>query len=232
MGSGFLTHGLPFLRDFRFDASRRRGRPSSITGRPRRWTPATSTRWPASAARQPSVRASDDRALRTAVRRARRGRRAGPGDDDHRLLAGPGEALGPGRLSWRAVPGPAGFAGALAIIAPATVSAPPCGTARAPRGAAPSTAALPARRRLTSVLLPTRLPCVTAPAFPGRGRLRETRRSPHPGMPGLRPVPPARCRTCTSPSAGASPWLARQSTGCQAATAIPELVDASAGGGP
>src|ERR1700736_3133411 len=47
IGSGFLTHGLPFLRDFRLDAPRR-GRPSSTPGRTRPSTTVTSTNCPTS----------------------------------------------------------------------------------------------------------------------------------------------------------------------------------------
>jgi len=45
------------------------------------------------------------------------------------------------------------------------------------------------------------------------------------------PVPPARARAGTGPGAGASPWLARQSTGGPGLIAIPELVDAGVTGG-
>ena len=43
VGSGFLTHGLPFLRDFRPDADPRAGRGSSTRGARKRWRVATST---------------------------------------------------------------------------------------------------------------------------------------------------------------------------------------------
>src|SRR5258707_740927 len=45
------------------------------------------------------LRAPDGRALRPAVRDARRRRRPGPGDHHHRLLARPGETLDPGAMS-------------------------------------------------------------------------------------------------------------------------------------
>src|SRR5262249_31134566 len=51
MGSGFLTHRLPFLRDFRFDAPRPRGRSNSTAGQARRSISATWTLLPRSTER-------------------------------------------------------------------------------------------------------------------------------------------------------------------------------------
>ena len=103
IGSGFLTHGLPFLREFRIDAE----------------APGWSTEFDAWAAdalrrgdvdelaayRRPrpghAVCAPDRRALHAAVHHARRRLRSRgarrPGD--RRLLDGSGQALAPGRLS-------------------------------------------------------------------------------------------------------------------------------------
>ena len=106
IGSGFLTHGLPFLRDFRFDAPPPGWSAEFDTGPPRRWTRATSTPWPACAARPPPGTRTHRRALRPAVRHPGRRAEPGPGQHDHRLLAGPGQKIHPGRLaphpSWRA----------------------------------------------------------------------------------------------------------------------------------
>ena len=100
IGSGFLTHGLPFLRDFRFDApppgwstefdhwaaeALDHGDVDALAGFPQR------------SGRE--VRAPLNRALRADLRHARRGiRQPGPGDHDHRLLAGAGQTVDPGGL--------------------------------------------------------------------------------------------------------------------------------------
>jgi aromatic ring-opening dioxygenase catalytic subunit (LigB family) len=52
MGSGFLTHGLPFLSDFRFYARRPAGQQISITGPRRHSTTGTSMRWRGSGRRR------------------------------------------------------------------------------------------------------------------------------------------------------------------------------------
>ena len=102
IGSGFLTHGLPFLREFRIDAA----------------APGWSTDFDAWAAEAlargdvdelasyrhqgagDAVRPPDRRALHAAVRHP--GRRGRPGDarrpDDRRLLDGAVEAVAAGRL--------------------------------------------------------------------------------------------------------------------------------------
>ena len=54
VGSGFMTHGLPFIGEyFAGRPGRPRGRSSSIAGPPRRSTGATSTRCSRSARRRP-----------------------------------------------------------------------------------------------------------------------------------------------------------------------------------
>ena len=46
IGSGFLTHGLPFLTEFRIEAAAPGGPATSTPGPARRWPAGTSTRWP------------------------------------------------------------------------------------------------------------------------------------------------------------------------------------------
>ena len=55
IGSGFLTHGLPFLRDFRFDAPPPGWSTEFDHWAERRWIATTSTRLPGSAARRERV---------------------------------------------------------------------------------------------------------------------------------------------------------------------------------
>ena len=57
IGSGFLTHGLPFLKDFSIEAEgSRAGRRTSTPGPARRWLVATSTRWRRTRPRRPACR--------------------------------------------------------------------------------------------------------------------------------------------------------------------------------
>jgi hypothetical protein len=102
IGSGFLTHGLPFLRDFR-PAAGLVARLRPVGGRgpgPRRRRGAGQLRHQGT---RDAVRAPDRRALRAAVRHPRSGHGPG-GAAEHRhrrLLPGAGQALGPGRLKHR-----------------------------------------------------------------------------------------------------------------------------------
>ena len=96
IGSGFTTHGLPFLDDPSPDAARRTGRRSSTHGRGTllRGRSRLAHRLPPPGARH-AVRAPDHRALLAAVRRARRIQRprAIATTGHRRLLDGPGETV-------------------------------------------------------------------------------------------------------------------------------------------
>ena len=100
VGSGFMTHGLPYLREFVLDAP-----PPDWSKDFDQWVAAALERRDAGGAdrvpRHPvrAVRPSDGRALRPALRRAGRGRARRPhGHADLRLLAGTLQALRAVRL--------------------------------------------------------------------------------------------------------------------------------------
>ncbi len=108
IGSGFLTHGLPFLRDFRIDAP-----PPAWSSEFDQWAAAAlasgdlDTLAALSRRSGRPLRTPHDRALRAAVRHARRRRRRrATRHDDRGLLPGSLQALRADRLSaaGRSVP--------------------------------------------------------------------------------------------------------------------------------
>ena len=101
VGSGFLTHGLPFLRDFRTDAP-----PPAWSSEFDQWAAATLAGGDLDAlaafSRRPRrpLRPPHDRTLRAAVRHARRRRRRSAArHHDRRLLSGPVQTVRASRLT-------------------------------------------------------------------------------------------------------------------------------------
>ena len=184
VGSGFLTHGLPYIHEYLWASpERRNGRSNSTSGRPRRWSGATSTRCSTSGqGARDAVRPPDRGAFRAAVRDARRGRRSPmrqPDVRDRGLLVRAIEEVVRGALSG--IDGRASVRSAFLRGTPPawnSASTPSAECHARPRPAAISRAAAAARTSSRRSSSPTRSGSTSSASASTTGRISPSRRRP------------------------------------------------------